>query len=495
MFQWARSIGAWLTGGNAGPGRRVAARYDNAHTTPENQRHWVGTDFLSAKSANDVNTRRRLRSRSRYECSNNPYLYGVVVGNADDLVGTGPTLQVQTDDPAYNRAVERVFNEWAAEVDLVEKVRTCKLARSIDGEGFLLLKTAESLEHPVKLYPVDVEADQVTALAPADLSDLWVDGLVLDPVTERPTHYHVLARHPGDHWLPGLNPLATAKVAAANVVHWTPKLRPGQVRGVPVFTPSLDLFTEMRAFRKAVVRAAETAADFSVVLTQELGAAYEGLDEDGSGAPNDGLKPFSRTPITRGMFTALPPGAKMQQMAAAHPATTYEMFQEKCLGEAVRPMAYPLNLALGSSQKFNFSSARLDHINYRSMLGVERAECERVVLNKVWRAWWEEAVREGAVPAWNGLKAPPVVWHWPGFEPLDPVADATADSTRIAAGMLTWQEFWARRGRDWRDVLVQLAEEKKAIEKLGLAFGDVVKRTVTDTLAETEKKGEPANAA
>lgn len=462
----------------AGGRPRVTARIDNATPTPENQRHWWGADGLSAKAANTFSVRRRLRNRSRYEAANNPYLFGIVAGNAGDLVGTGPTLQVQTPSATYNREVEAAFNEWAAEVDLVEKLRTCKLAKTVDGEGFLILKNAPSLEHPVKLYPQDVEADQVTTPSPLTMADFQVDGVVLDPVTDRPTHFHVMKHHPGDLFFPDLNPLAVAKVAAQHVVHWFPKLRPGQARGLPVFTPSLDLFVEMRAYRKAVVKAAETAADFAAVLEQERGTAYEGEDDD---SDDDGYEAFKRVPIDRGMFTMLPPGAKLGQLNPAQPATAFEAFAQVCLGEAVRPLAYPLNLALGSSQKFNFSSAKLDHINYRSTLGIERADCDRVVLMKVYRAWWLEALLTGAVRPWDGLKPPPAVWHWPGFEPLDAMADAQADAARIAGGMLTWQEFWARRGKDHKDVFAQLAAEMAEIEKLGLTFGDVVKQTVTQT--------------
>ncbi|HEY1186931.1 MAG TPA: phage portal protein, partial [Gemmata sp.] len=167
-------------------------------TTPENQRVWWSVDNLSAKAANSYSVRRTLRSRSRHEVSNNPYLYGVVNSNADDLIDTGPTLQVRTKSAAFNRAVESAWNEWCAEVNLTEKLRTCKLAKGVDGEGFLILKTVSDLESPVKLYPVDVEADQVTTPAPG-LNEMWVDGLTLHPVTGQPTHYHVLKHHPGDY--------------------------------------------------------------------------------------------------------------------------------------------------------------------------------------------------------------------------------------------------------------------------------------------------------
>lgn len=460
---------------------RISARYDNALTVDENRRNWWGSDYLSAKSANSFQVRRQLRIRSRYEVANNPYLFGVCNGNADDLIDTGPTLQVLTTDTAFNRAVEAAWNEWAAEVDLAEKLRTMKLAKTVDGEGFLVLKTVPDLEQPVKLYPVDLEADQVTTPAPASLAELWVDGLTLHPVTGRPTSYHVLRHHPGDFFFPGLNPLAVDKISARWVIHWFGKFRPGQVRGVPVFSPSLDLLNELRAFRRAVLSSAQTAAALTALLEQDptAGAPAPGNDED----DDSEYQAFSRVPIDRGMMTMLPPGVKMSGFDPKQPATSYEQFQEKCLSEAIRPLAYPLNLALGTSQKFNFSSAKLDHINYRKSLSVERAECERVALARLFRAWFEEAVLVGVVPLDKGLTPPPAEWHWPGFEPLDTAVDAQADADRLAAGTMTWREFWAKRGYDWRDVMTQQQAERQEIERLGIQFGEPVKRSVTETAA------------
>jgi len=500
VFQWLRELVGW-----GGASRSIAsaearaalaetrlrtarlnailARYDNALVTDENRRSWWAADYLSAKSANSFQVRRLLRMRSRYEVSNNPYLFGVCNSNADDLVDTGPTLQVLTESARYNRAVESAWMSWAAEVGLVEKLRTCKLAKSVDGEGFLVLKTVEDLEHPVKLYPVDVEADQVTTPAPANLAELWVDGLTLHPVTGRPTSYHVLKHHPGDFFFPGLNPLEVQTIPARYVIHWFSKFRPGQVRGVPVFTSSLDLFTELRAYRRAVVGAAEIAADFAAVIEQtaSVGAGGDADDEDAE------IEAFKRVPIDRKMMTALPVGAKMNQFKPEHPTTTYEMFQEKCLAEAIRPLAYPLNLALGTSQKFNFSSAKLDHINYRQALSVERDECDRVALARIYAAWYPEAVLSGAIDPYDGLALPPHEWHWPGFESLDPLVDAQTDAARLAGGTLTWREFWGRRGYDWRDVLRQQEAEAKELSRLGLAFGDVVKRSITVTGDEDDE--------
>ena len=462
----------------------IRARYDNALWTDENQRNWFQADYLSAKSANNFHVRRQLRLRSRYEVSNNPYLYGVCTGNADDLVNVGPTLQCRRPADAENRQIEAAWQEWCAEVDLTEKLRTLKLAKTVDGEGFLVLKTVSDMEGPVQLYPVDVEADQVTTPAPKNLQELWIDGITLHPVTGRPVSYSVLKHHPGDYFFPNLNPLELERIKARFVIHWFVKFRPGQVRGVPVFTPALDLFTELRAYRRAVLSKAQIAANLTAVLETEAPA-----DDDGSRTPT----PWAHIPIDRGTYTTLPGGAKMHPFESAEPQTTYEMFQEKCLGEACRPLSYPLNLALGTSQKFNFSSARLDHINYRNSLNVERAECNRLVLDRLFLAWLDEAVMiPGLLPRGvNAAADVPHDWHWPGYEPLDPVQDATADHARLSNGTLTYQQFWAGRGYDWRDVLRQQGEEKDEIDRLELVFGDPLKKQMRENIAQ----GDPAEAA
>lgn len=453
--------------------KKIRARYDNSLTTPDNVRNWQLADYMSAKSSNDYRTRRMLRMRSRYEVGNNPFLFGIAVSNADDLIDTGPTLQVLTDSAAYNREVEQLWNEWYDEVSLAEKLKTQKLAKTVDGEGFLVGKTVPDLESPVKLYPLDVEADQFTTPAPTNLEELWVDGLVLHPVTERPTAYTLLRHHPGDYYFPDFNPMAVERVSARVVWHWFPKWRPGTVRGLPVFTPSLDLFAELRSFRRAVLQAAQIAADYAAVLETGATGPPGGLDND-----PDGAEPYEHIPIDRGTMTTLPAGFKLSQFRSENPSTTYQMFQECCLGEACRPLGYPLNLALGTSQRFNFSSAKLDHINYRNGLKVERRDCERVTLNPMFREWYAEAVLSGALPAYDGLRVPPHEWHWPGFPLLDP-SDAKVDLDQIAGGSKTWKDYWAGRGRDWKDMMRQQAVEKEEMERLNLVFGEPLQQTVS----------------
>jgi capsid protein len=456
--------------------------YENALWNSQNIRQWWLADYWSAKSANNFQTRRLLRMRSRQELSNNPILFGVCCDNANHLIGTGPTLQVDTGRQEYDDAIEKAWIEWCDEVDFTSKVTTLKLAKTVDGEGFIVMKTAKSMECPVKLYPADIEADQVTTPAPTNLMDLWVDGLTLDPVTGQPTSYHVLRHHPGDWYFPDLNPMSVQVISKPYVVHWFKKFRPGQVRGIPVFTPSLDLWTELRSFRKAVVAAANLGADYAAVLETPAPAGVDPQDV------NQEYEPFDKVPIDRGMQAMLPAGFKMNQFRSEQPQTTYEVFSYCCIAESCRPLSFPLLLALGTAQKFNFSSAKLDHTNYRSTLDIERRDCEQVALNPIFKQWFLEALLvPGYLPRGlaeflqgKGMKVPQHQWHWPGYASLDPVADTKANSERLSTGQITWQKFLGGEGIDWRQHFDQLKEAQDRIDELGLVLGEPPKLTIDE---------------
>ncbi len=455
----------------ATPAQQFRARYDSALTTDDNTRNWWATDFLSAKAANSYQVRRTLRMRSRYELSNNPYLFGICNSNADDLIDTGPTLQVTTPNAAFNRQVESAWNEWALEVGLVEKIRTCKLAKTVDGEGFLVLKTVNDLYNSVKLYPVDVEADQVTTPQASTTAAYWVDGVTLHRVTGRPVSYNVLRYHPGDYFFPDMNPYKVDKVRAKHCIHWFGKFRPGQVRGIPVFTPSLDLFAELRSFRKATVKKVNISAQITGVLETDGPA-----DIDANGNETN-PEAWDHIPIEMGMLTTLANKQTLKQFESGTPNAQYKEFTYLCVGEACRPLSYPVGAAMGTSQDFNFSSAKLDRVDYRNSLRVERAQCETTVLEPLFAAWFEEAAMvPKLLPNGVRLAEIPHEWHWPGFASLDPSVDTKSDLDQIAGGTLTLQQFWASRGKDWRAMIVQLTAERDAIEAAGLEFGELLKR-------------------
>ena len=144
------------------PRRILRARYDAAQTTAENARHWAMADGLSADSAMTADVRQTLRNRARYEVANNAYAKGMVLTVAGDCVGTGPRLQLLTEDGKTNTIIEHAFTQWASAVDLAAKLRTLRMSKATDGEAFAVLVNNPNLKNAIKLDVRPIEADRVT---------------------------------------------------------------------------------------------------------------------------------------------------------------------------------------------------------------------------------------------------------------------------------------------------------------------------------------------
>ncbi|MCL4743588.1 MAG: phage portal protein, partial [Phycisphaerales bacterium] len=298
--------------------RAIMARFDSALTNDANRRHWANADGLSADAAASPEVRRILRNRARYEVANNSYARGIVLTLANDLVGTGPRLQLLTDDDAANERIEREFARWAKATGLPERLRTMRMARAESGEAFTILASNPALPTFVKLDLRLIEADQVTTPDLSVLDADAVDGIVFDRFGN-PEEYHVLRGHPGDARsgsLVGFG-LEYDHVPASSVVHYFRSDRPGQSRGIPDITPALPLFAQLRRYTLAVIGAAETAADFAGILYTDAPASGEAEAVE----PMDAIELEARSLLT------MPGGWKMAQVQAEQPSTTYAEFK------------------------------------------------------------------------------------------------------------------------------------------------------------------------
>jgi lambda family phage portal protein len=439
------------------PVRWLRARYDAATTTDENRRHWANADGLSANAANSAEVRRTLRNRSRYEVANNSYAKGIVLTLANDVIGTGPRLQMLTENAEGNRTIEREFANWSQAVHLADKLRTMRMARATDGESFALLSSNPKLTTPVQLDLRLIEADQVCTPDLNPMVAIAIDGVVFD-ASGNPTEYHVLREHPGETTRRMF--LEYDRVPAASMIHWFRCDRPGQARGIPDIMPALPLFAQLRRFTLAVIAAAETAADFAGILYTDAPANGEA----------DAAEPFEPIELEARALVTMPGGWKMSQLQAEQPATTYAEFKKEILNEIARCLNMPFNVAAGNSSGYNYASGRLDHQTYFKAIRVEQAQLEETVLDRVFAAWLDEAALiPGLLPHNLGPFADwPHQWFWDGHEHVDPAKEANAQATRLANLTTTLADEYARRGLDWEAQLRQRAKEMSLITELGL---------------------------
>jgi lambda family phage portal protein len=434
----------------------IRARYDAAQTTEANRKHWANADGLSADAAASPEIRRILRNRTRYEAANNSYAAGIVATLANDVVGTGPRLQVLTDDPEANNAIEQAFGAWALAVNLADRLRTMRMARAHSGECFAKLVSNPALPGPVKLDLALVEADRVASPHWGALTPTEVDGIVYDPYGN-PVAYRVMLEHPGDR----SGNASHETLPAAKVLHYYLGTRPEQSRGIPDLVPALPLFAQLRRYTIAVLSAAETAANFAGTVETDAPANGEA----------DPVEPMDTIELEANSLLTLPAGWKMSQVKPEQPATTYGEFKREILNEIARCLNMPFNVAAGNSSGYNYASGRLDHQTYYRAIRIDQAHMARTVLDRVLAEWFDEAklIESLVPPRVRVLESLPHQWFWDGTEHVDPAKEATAQATRLSNNTTTLACEFAKQGKDWEAELRQRARELELMRELGIA--------------------------
>jgi lambda family phage portal protein len=457
----------------------LAGAYDAAQTTGENQKHWRYADDLSAAAANSFQVRKTLRQRARYEClQSNSFGNGIVMTLANDTISTGPILQVQL-DPTVSKVIEQRWKRWCRATKLVQKLRTARLSKIVDGETFLLRTTNPALRDACKLDINLVEADQVSTPGWMEGRPGMVDGIIFDRYNN-PTVYHVLKQHPGEIW--NIGAWQKVDVMADDVIHLFNAIRPGQARGVPEVTPSLPLFAFLRRYTLATIDAAETAANLSAIITTQANPwNSEGYSTD------PGIQPFDSVQIDRGLMVSLPHGYDMKQFKPEQPTGSYEGFRNAILQEIARCVHMPENKALGSSANYNFSSAKLDDQIYWHSIQLEREliwinEC----MERIFEWWYEEAMNiDGYLPLVDSYE-PPHTWGWPPRLQANPAEEAQTNLQLINGGLKLDEQYLNEQGIDptwfFRKMDEQIERRKR--------WGTVSQETATVMQSETKAQPE-----
>jgi lambda family phage portal protein len=446
VFGWLGKLFAPQRRTTVSAPRMVRARYDAAQTPANIAKHWGNADNLSADAANAPGIRQTLRSRSRHEVANGAYAKRMVRAKANDLIGTGPHLQMLLKDEKLNAEIEADWAFWMRKARFARALRTIAKAKLQDGEALAVKVTKPDMPTPAKVALRVMECDRLTT------PDLWgaepnrIDGVDLDENGD-PIRYHILDQHPGGNSFYS----STARQYPADVViHWFEEDRPEQHRGIPELTPSLQTFAKHRRFQQATIDSAETAARLAAVIQTENppsddAASPEALD-------------LLELPDNAAMV--LPEGYKIGQVKAEHPGTVYGEFIDAAIGEEAAPILMPRSIASGDSSKFNYASGRLDHQTYDFGNEIERDDCEIVVVEPVFEDWLKEtlAVKHGIAPSEVDMVDWPHEWRWDSRGHVDPAKEASAEQTRLSCGATTLARVYAKAGLDARNELQSQAE-------------------------------------
>lgn len=325
-----------------------------------------------------------------------------------------------------------------------------------------------------------------------------------------PVRYWIREQHPNDFFAVGsyiwrgwdrYTPWGRPQV-----LHAFEPLRAGQTRGISRFVSALKSFRALSRFTDATLQNATINALFAAFVQSSAGpdAVSENFNaEDMIKFDQAREKFYEDHSVNVGgdaRAVVLPFGDEIKMATAGRETGSFEAF----VRTVVRPVAATLGVTYeeltGDLSQVSYVSLRFGWQAAQRDAEVIFALAESAIIRPFYVAFLEEAFDQGYV------KAPPgapdfldardayanALWIGPGQGQIDPVKEVLGDAAAMEAQTSTLEDICAKQGKDWRDVLLQIARENQFRKDLGLDSGEAaIAQAVQDAHNNAKKAPAP----
>jgi lambda family phage portal protein len=305
-----------------------------------------------------------------------------------------------------------------------------------------------------------------------------------------PQGYWIRNAHPGERFIyADAKALQWTLVPAytswgrRRVIHAYDPMRAGQRRGVPALAGVLHQFKVLGDYQRAELKSAVVNAMVALITESSIG--QEGLVELLSSNPDalskyvEGLNSRGRSAInfSEGLVLPLILGEKVAGFTPARPSTAYEPFVTTVFRHIATGLNLPYELLMKDFSKTNYSSARAALLEaWRFFIGRRNWLAQRFY-QAAYELWLEEMVNAGEIEApdfyVNKAAYCRARWIGPGRGWVDPLKEAQAADLRMKIFVSSLEDECAEQGKDWEEVLEQVAEEEARLQELKLTRAQV----------------------
>lgn len=431
---------------------KMNARYDLADFDDEINEQFARARPESGNTGLNQGELRRMVDRSRHEIYQaNGWLKGTVRSATVSIIGRGPEVELRAFDIDEERPsaettrqvsrVERLFNRFLRKRKCGRKFRVMANAKQSDGTGLAMIFDSTvkvdriSLDfHPFDRDHIRPPKEQLRL----DRTEYLLYGKEYDDNTHEPSTYWVSPKHPVEH--PESEPVPIPAKFILDVWDW---MRPSQGHGAPEYATVIKNGPLSRAYRRATLDAATTAAKHTAIMETSVDTFA-----DGNYALDD-MANWVTVPTQYGMLTALPMGWKLNQMKAEQPHTSHAEFMRSLAAEAGRATNQPAHISLGDGGGMNMSSQQGLRTEWETEVGCQRQDWETEALNKLLEHWLREAAAINLIPKKFGtIDAFDVEYRWTKRRHEDTNREYQGRAASVVAGLRSRESWLMEDGRN-----------------------------------------------
>lgn len=461
-----------------------------------------------------------IRSRSRDLTRNHGVAGSALQTQLDNVLGCGLWLAPTPDytllkrdrkwASAWRRPVKSLWRNWF-------ETTWCDAGKSLTGDALATQVFSGAFQNgdgvTLPLWLPEAMAPLSTRLQVIESDRLCNPNFSMDTAKLRggveideygaPIAYHIRKSHPGDTllYMNGADFTweripATTAWGRRRVIHAHDKGRAGQSRGIPALAGVMRQFKVLGDFQNAELKSAVVNAMVGLVVESAL--SQEGLldllsnNSDALSKYTDGLAGRQRAAIDfsgGGMILPVPLGDKVHGFTPGRPTTAYEPFTTTAFRHIATGLNLPYELLMKDFSKTNYSSARAALTEAWRFFNGRRNWLALGFYQPCYELFMEEMVEAGEIEA-PGFYENKAAWcraRWigPGRGWVDQLKEAQAAELRMDIFISSLEDECAEQGKDWEELLEQIAEEEARFKELNLTRDRVVKslqpKGATDT--------------
>lgn len=441
-------------------------------------------------------SRNTLRSRARNIERNSDIVEGLMCALENNVIGSKLNMQAATDDDEFNSRIEKLFNEWqhSENCDVtgcqsLTEIAKMLLRRYVIDGGVMVMYCYD------RRYPfgMQIQVREVDDLTSDDNPLLASGNMIVNGVEMtnygKPVAYLLKRYNPN-----GLDEMEAERVPAERVDFLWARVRPSQFREVSKLAKSSVRITDLEDYNNAVAFQQKTAACTSAFIETDNYNVAPGRAVN----TNDGKR---ISDLQAGSIRYLKPGEKVKPFIPSGQAAEAENYIITQLRMISAGQGLSLESATRNVERVNYSSARQNMLADRQTYKALREFMIEHLFRKLYKRFVDSCylcgLLEGTKFVMNDSDYYKCKWLTEGLPWIDPLKEANANSVLLGNGGLSFQQFCAESGADWRERLEEMAEVKEYADKLGVRLNYIVANEPQETDVNNnnnDEKGDDENA-
>jgi lambda family phage portal protein len=440
----------------------------------------------SAENA-DRNNRDIIRARARDLERNSDITQSLLRAYRRNVIGRGFTLQARTPDEALNDQLELLWKRWckAKNCDVTGTQSFNRMQRmavdrkKVDG-GILFLKryTSEGMV-PFQLQAIEVDELDTTQITPRTKGNKVVGGVEYSAYN-KPVGYWIR-----QYSIDGFEINDAKYIPAKDVIFLYTKHRPSQIREISDLTPTMTRIRDTNEFITAVSVKERIAACLAVFIKRAYPTG--GLGRSANAVSAGEKIDYASKRLAPGMIQEMNVGDDVhvvEPKGAGSDAAAFLKLQTGLIG-AGQGLSY--EAASRDMSASTYSSARQNSIEDEYTYAEEIELLREDFMSEVYETFVISCYLAGLinVPGFWQKKEDYLAHEFVSMPKkwIDPGKESKANETALSSGQKTFKQIAAEAGKDWKEMLDDMAEveayaKDKGLDIAGIIYGKKAAETV-----------------